>query len=215
MPRVAQQHGIDVNAVAQRLQSHAVGIKSAHTVNTYRLRDVGQALVGRVLPIGVFHKRGGGRAVRVERHVGAAGTCRDHRVDRGAVEQRADTVAVAGQQPRQHRDELAALSEKLPDLERGVALLLAPRDKDAAKWLDGALQAVVAMTEDDTGVAEVSPLMEEGPASTSIARLNAFGGAHGDLVASWCRGEQPASFLGVWPETALINHRCRGHGGGI
>jgi peptide chain release factor 1 len=28
------------------------------------------------------------------------------------------------------RDELAALSEKLPDLERGVALLLAPRDKD-------------------------------------------------------------------------------------
>ena len=53
----------------------------------------------------------------------------------------------------------------------------APRDKDAAKWLDGALQAVVAMTEDDTGVPEVSPLMEEGPASTSIARLNAFGEA--------------------------------------
>ena len=53
----------------------------------------------------------------------------------------------------------------------------APRDKDAAKWLDGALQAIVAMTEDDTGAPEVSPLSEEGTPSTSIARLNAFGEA--------------------------------------
>ncbi len=53
----------------------------------------------------------------------------------------------------------------------------APRDKDAAKWLDGALQAVVAMTEDDTGACEISPLSEEGTPSTSIARLNAFGEA--------------------------------------
>ncbi len=53
----------------------------------------------------------------------------------------------------------------------------APRDKDAAKWLDDALQAVVAMTEDDTAAPEVSPLSEEGALSTSIARLNAFGEA--------------------------------------
>ena len=53
----------------------------------------------------------------------------------------------------------------------------APRDKDAAKWLDGALQAIVAMTEDDTAAPEVSPLSEEGTPSTSIARLNAFGEA--------------------------------------
>ncbi len=53
----------------------------------------------------------------------------------------------------------------------------APRDKDAAKWLDEALDAVVAMTEDDTGKPEVSPLSEEGVPSTSIARLNAFGEA--------------------------------------
>jgi uncharacterized protein len=53
----------------------------------------------------------------------------------------------------------------------------APRDKDAAKWLDGALQAVVAMTEDDEAAPEVSPLSEEGAPSTSIARLNAFGEA--------------------------------------
>lgn len=54
---------------------------------------------------------------------------------------------------------------------------MAPRDKDAAKWLDGALQAVVAMTEDDTATPEVSPLSEDGAPSTSIARLNAFGEA--------------------------------------
>jgi uncharacterized protein len=53
----------------------------------------------------------------------------------------------------------------------------APRDKDAAKWLDGALEAVVAITEDDNGTPEVSPLMEDGPPSTSVARLNAFGDA--------------------------------------
>ena len=53
----------------------------------------------------------------------------------------------------------------------------APRDKDAAKWLNGALEAVVAMTEDDTAPPEVSPLSEEGAPSTSIARLNAFGEA--------------------------------------
>ena len=53
----------------------------------------------------------------------------------------------------------------------------APRDKDAAKWLNSALEAVVAMTEDDTAKPEVSPLSEEGAPSTSIARLNAFGEA--------------------------------------
>ncbi|WP_332693162.1 UPF0149 family protein [Devosia sp.] len=53
----------------------------------------------------------------------------------------------------------------------------APRDKDAAQWLDGALQAIVAMTEDDEAAPEVSPLSEDGAPSTSIARLNAFGEA--------------------------------------
>ncbi len=53
----------------------------------------------------------------------------------------------------------------------------APRDKDAAQWLDDALQAIVAMTEDDTAAPQVSPLSEEGAPSTSLARLNAFGDA--------------------------------------
>jgi len=54
---------------------------------------------------------------------------------------------------------------------------MAPKDKDAAKWLDNGLQAVVAMSEDDAGQPEVSPLAEDGAPSTSIARLNAFGEA--------------------------------------
>ena len=54
---------------------------------------------------------------------------------------------------------------------------VAPKDKDAAKWLDDALQAIVAMTEDDSDAPEVSPLDEDGAPSTSIARLNAFGEA--------------------------------------
>jgi uncharacterized protein len=53
----------------------------------------------------------------------------------------------------------------------------APRDKDAAEWLDSALSAIVAMTEDDTAKPEVSPLSDDGAPSTTIARLNAFGEA--------------------------------------
>lgn len=53
----------------------------------------------------------------------------------------------------------------------------APRDKDAAKWLDASLQAVVALTEDDTGEPEVSPFSDEAPPSMSVARLNAFADA--------------------------------------
>jgi len=52
-----------------------------------------------------------------------------------------------------------------------------PRDKDAAKWLNGALEAIVAMSEDDSAAPEVSPLSEEGAPSTSIARITAFGEA--------------------------------------
>ncbi|HSV51273.1 MAG TPA: UPF0149 family protein [Burkholderiaceae bacterium] len=53
----------------------------------------------------------------------------------------------------------------------------APRDKDAAKWLDASLQAVVAMTEDDTDPPTLSPFSDDGPPSVSEARLNAFGEA--------------------------------------
>ena len=53
----------------------------------------------------------------------------------------------------------------------------APRDKEAAAALDSALSAIVALTEDDSGKAEISPLSEDGPPSASLARINAFGDA--------------------------------------
>ena len=52
-----------------------------------------------------------------------------------------------------------------------------PSDKKAAKWHDVALQAIVALTEDDTDEPELSPFSEDGPPSMSTARLNAFADA--------------------------------------
>jgi uncharacterized protein len=53
----------------------------------------------------------------------------------------------------------------------------APKDKDAAKWHDASLEAIVALTEDDTDEATMSALSEDGPPSVSEARLNAYGEA--------------------------------------
>jgi uncharacterized protein len=52
-----------------------------------------------------------------------------------------------------------------------------PSDKKAAKWHDVALQAIVALTEDDEGEPELSPFSEDGPPSMSTDRLNAFADA--------------------------------------
>jgi uncharacterized protein len=52
-----------------------------------------------------------------------------------------------------------------------------PSDKKAAKWHDVALQAIVALTEDDEGEPELSPFSEDGPPSMSADRLNAFADA--------------------------------------
>ncbi len=53
----------------------------------------------------------------------------------------------------------------------------APRDKDAAKWLNGALEAIVAVTEDDDAPPTLSVFDEDGPPSLSLKRLNAFADA--------------------------------------
>ena len=53
----------------------------------------------------------------------------------------------------------------------------APRDKEAAQWLDDALDSIVALSEDDTGKPEVCMYNEDGPPSTSQARVEAFGEA--------------------------------------
>ena len=53
----------------------------------------------------------------------------------------------------------------------------APKDKEAARWHDLSLQAIVALTEDDTDEATLSAFGEDGPPSVSEARLNAYGEA--------------------------------------
>lgn len=53
----------------------------------------------------------------------------------------------------------------------------APKDKEAARWHDLSLQAIVALTEDDTDEATLSAFAEDGPLSVSEQRLNAYGEA--------------------------------------
>ncbi len=52
-----------------------------------------------------------------------------------------------------------------------------PRDKQAVKWLDRALQAIIAVTEDDGAAPTLSIFAEDGPPSLSVNRLNAFADA--------------------------------------
>lgn len=54
---------------------------------------------------------------------------------------------------------------------------VAPKDKEAAEWLDASLEAIVIMTEDDEGKPTISPLGDDGPPSVSLGRLNHFGDA--------------------------------------
>ena len=80
----------------------------------------------------------------------------------------------------------------------------APRDKEAAQMLDAAMEFVVDLTEDDDGEPALNLYAEEGPASTSQERLDAFGEAIwavydlrqlwrsiGPRVEAIVKGEQP------------------------
>lgn len=53
----------------------------------------------------------------------------------------------------------------------------APRDKEAAQWLNDALDGIVALTEDDTGKPSVNLYDENGPATISDRRLDDFSDA--------------------------------------
>ena len=53
----------------------------------------------------------------------------------------------------------------------------APRDKEAVKWLNGALDAIVALTEDDMDPPTLSVFDDDGPPSLSVKRLNTFADA--------------------------------------
>lgn len=52
-----------------------------------------------------------------------------------------------------------------------------PRDKKAQKWLDEALESMVALTEDDTDPPTLAVFDDEGPPSVSEKRFNAFADA--------------------------------------
>lgn len=54
---------------------------------------------------------------------------------------------------------------------------VAPRDKDAQKWLDEALDSIVALTEDDTDEPTLAVFDDNGPPSVSEKRFNAFADA--------------------------------------
>ncbi|MBV7420563.1 UPF0149 family protein [Comamonas sp. CMM03] len=53
----------------------------------------------------------------------------------------------------------------------------APRDKEAAQWLDAAMEFIVNLTEDDTDEPALNLYEETGPVSTSQERVDAFGEA--------------------------------------
>jgi uncharacterized protein len=53
----------------------------------------------------------------------------------------------------------------------------APRDKEAVKWLNGGLECIVAITEDDNEPATLSVFDDDGPPSMSLKRLNEFADA--------------------------------------
>lgn len=53
----------------------------------------------------------------------------------------------------------------------------APRDKEAAQWLDEALETIVALTEDDTAAPMLSLYAEDGAPSISEERMDAYANA--------------------------------------
>jgi len=87
-------------------------------------------------------------------------------------------------------DEIAAMAdEPLPSFAQVWALgfmyavenwpeeWVLPRDKEAAEWIDEALQSIVALTEDDVDEPTLSVFSDNGPPSVSTERLDAFGEA--------------------------------------
>lgn len=75
----------------------------------------------------------------------------------------------------------------------------APRDKEAADWLDTALQRIVGLTEDDTVAPTVSMFSEDGPPSVSQARVDAFG------EAIWSVYELRQLWHSLGPRTAPVS----------
>jgi uncharacterized protein len=101
----------------------------------------------------------------------------------------------------------------------------APRDKEAAGWLNDALDAIVALTEDDTGPPTVCMHSEDGAPSVSDERLNAFGAAIwavydlrqlwqslGPRIASARKADTPGRNDPCWCGSGKKYKKCHGMG---
>jgi uncharacterized protein len=73
-----------------------------------------------------------------------------------------------------------------------------PRDKEAERWLDASLQALVAMTEDDTDTPTLSPFSDDSPPSVSASRMKAFG------EALWAVYDLHEIWRGIGPRVETI-----------
>ena len=73
-----------------------------------------------------------------------------------------------------------------------------PKDKDAAQWHDESLQALVALTEDDTDAPTLSALSEDGPLSMSQSRLDAYG------LALWAVYDLREIWRNIGPRVAQV-----------
>ena len=86
----------------------------------------------------------------------------------------------------------------------------APRDKEAAQWLDAAMEFIVNLTEDDTDEPALNLYEETGPVSTSQERVDAFGEAVWavyDLRQLW-RSMGPRVTAGVKGDEPGRNDPC-------
>ena len=73
-----------------------------------------------------------------------------------------------------------------------------PRDADAAQMLDAALEAIVALSEDDKATPTLSMFAEDGPPSVSEQRLDDFG------AAIWAVYDLRQLWKSLGPRTAAV-----------
>ena len=83
LPGVAQDQRVGVDAVAQQLHGHLLGVEAAQQLGAHGLGQCAGAAVVRCLPVRVGDEGCRGRAVAVERHEGAARLHHGHGGRRG------------------------------------------------------------------------------------------------------------------------------------
>ena len=78
-----------------------------------------------------------------------------------------------------------------------------PREREAARLLDASIQAIVALTEDDTETPTVSMCAEEAPPSVSAARMDRL------ALALWAAYDLRALWRGIGPRVLTVRRTPR------